>query len=182
MSTLDSLPSVAAHRQTEPARLMRTIRGDLDWIVMKCLEKDRTRRYETASGLAQDVQRHLAGEPILAAPPSAAYRLRKFVRRHKVGVATGLTIAAVLVLGIVGTTIGMLWAVAEAERAERQAERALRAESQATQRTKELEQVAEFGGGTRASSCSPLQAWISSASASPNRSRRTAGGDCGIWA
>ena len=89
------------------------IKGELDWIVMKAIEKDRRRRYETANALAMDVRRYLAGEPVLAAPPSTSYRLKKLVRRHKVAATTGALIAASLVLGLIGTTLGML-------RAERQ--------------------------------------------------------------
>jgi len=127
LSTLkDSLARVAAHRHTEPRRLGAIIRGDLDWIVMKCLEKDRTRRYETANGLAMDVGRHLAGEPVVAAPPSATYRLHKFVRRHRVGVMAGCGIAVVLVLGVIGTTTGMVWAVREAGAAAAQRDKAER--------------------------------------------------------
>src|SRR6185312_12663083 len=78
-----SLASIAAHRKMEPAMLGRLIKGDFDWIVMKALEKDRNRRYDTANGLAMDVGRYLADEPVLACPPSVRYRLRKFVRRNK---------------------------------------------------------------------------------------------------
>ena len=74
VSTADALPSIAASRDVEPAHLKRALRGDLDWIVMKALEKDRTRRYETANGFAADILRHLAHEPVVAAPPSRAYR------------------------------------------------------------------------------------------------------------
>ena len=93
VSTADALPSIAASRDIEPAHLKRALRGDLDWIVMMSLEKDRTRRYETANGLAADILRHLAHEPVVAAPPSRSYRLRKFVRKHR-----GAVIAASLVL------------------------------------------------------------------------------------
>jgi tetratricopeptide (TPR) repeat protein len=96
----DTLPTIAAARHTEPAKLTKLVRGELDWIVMKALEKDRSRRYETASAFAADVQRYLNDEPVLACPPSAAYRLRKFVRRHKtaLGVA-GLTLYFIALLG-----------------------------------------------------------------------------------
>ena len=93
VSTSDALPSISANRDIEPAHLKRALQGDLDWIVMMALEKDRTRRYETANGFAADIQRHLAHEPVVAAPPSRAYRLRKFVRKHR-----GAVIAASLVL------------------------------------------------------------------------------------
>src|SRR5207253_10763115 len=91
----DSLASISAQRHTEPAKLTKLVRGELDWIVMKALEKDRGRRYETANGFAIDVQRYLAGEPVLAAPASQWYRLRKFVRRHRGPVAAaGLVLLA----------------------------------------------------------------------------------------
>jgi tetratricopeptide (TPR) repeat protein/serine/threonine protein kinase len=108
LSTAEQSPSVAANRGLEPKKLTGVVRGDLDWIVMKCLEKDRNRRYETANGLVMDVQRYLADEPVLASPPSAAYRLRKFVRRHKAGLLT--TTATTLVLVLVAGGIGwVLW-------------------------------------------------------------------------
>jgi WD40 repeat protein/serine/threonine protein kinase len=108
LSTCNTLPSVAASRRTEPAKLSRMLRGELDWVVMKALEKDRTRRYETANGLARDIQRYLNDEVVEARPPSAAYRVSKFLRRHK-----GQAIAASLVLlallaGIAGTTWGLI--------------------------------------------------------------------------
>jgi serine/threonine protein kinase/WD40 repeat protein len=95
----ESLPSISAQRQTEPARLAKLIRGELDWIVMKALEKDRKRRYETANEFARDIQRYLADEPVLASPPSAVYRLRKFVRRNKAVLATVGLVAVILVVG-----------------------------------------------------------------------------------
>jgi eukaryotic-like serine/threonine-protein kinase len=95
------------------------VRGDLDWIVMKCLEKDRTRRYETANGLASDIQRHLNNEAVLARPPSAAYRFQKLVRRNKLGFAAVTGVAAVLVLGVVVST----WQAIRATRAEREQNR-----------------------------------------------------------
>ncbi len=102
------LPSVAAQRHTEPARLAKLLRGDLDWIVMKALEKDRSRRYDTASSLAHDIERYLDQKPVEACPPSTAYRLRKFFRRNRGAViAAGLLLLA-LVGGIAGTTLGLI--------------------------------------------------------------------------
>jgi serine/threonine protein kinase/tetratricopeptide (TPR) repeat protein len=110
-----SLPSISAQRQTEPAKLTKLMRGELDWVVMKALDKDRNRRYETANGFAMDVQRYLNDEPVQACPPSAWYRFRKFARRNRGPMAAGLALAALLVLGIVGTSIGLAWAL-QAER------------------------------------------------------------------
>src|SRR6476619_4472897 len=78
-----ALVAISANRHMEPTRLTRLVRGELDWIVMKALEKDRGRRYETANGFAQDLQRYLADEPVQACPPSTAYRLRKFARKNR---------------------------------------------------------------------------------------------------
>jgi tetratricopeptide (TPR) repeat protein len=115
LSTTDEMPSVAANRGTEPAKLTKLVRGELDWIVMKALEKDRNRRYESANGFAMDVQRYLADEAVLACPPSAAYRLRKFVRRHKGPVLAASLVLLALVAGSAGTTIGMVQARRSAE-------------------------------------------------------------------
>jgi serine/threonine protein kinase/Tfp pilus assembly protein PilF len=108
--------AVAAHRRVDPRGLSRLVRGDLDWIVMKALEKDRSRRYETANGFAADIGRYLSDEPVLACPPSAAYWLRKFVHRHKGLVLASMVVLAALVLGIAGTTIGLLQARAERDK------------------------------------------------------------------
>src|SRR5262249_46446320 len=101
LSTAEGLPTLAANRGTEPAKLTKLVRGELDWIVMKALEKDRARRYETANGFAMDVQRYLADEPVQACPPSVGYQLRKFVRRNKLALTT-LSILALAVLLAVG--------------------------------------------------------------------------------
>ena len=97
------LTAVAQRRHVEPPKLIHLIhliRGDLDWLVMKCLEKDRTRRYETASGLAADIQRHLSNEPVTARAPSTGYRFHKFVRRNKLAFAAASAVAAALVIGL----------------------------------------------------------------------------------
>jgi serine/threonine protein kinase/tetratricopeptide (TPR) repeat protein len=118
LSSSDALPSLAARRQTEPAKLSRLVRGDLDWIVLKALEKDRNRRYETANGLAMDVQRHLAGEPVLAAPPSVRYRLQKFLRKHRGPVLAASLVLLALLTGIAGTTWGLVEAMHQRDAAD----------------------------------------------------------------
>jgi serine/threonine protein kinase len=107
LSTLahGDLAAIARSRQTEPPRLLNLVRGDLDWIVMKCLEKDRARRYETASGLAQDVLRHLSNEPVTAAAPSVVYRTGKFIRRHRFGLATATALALLLIAGVTALAV-----------------------------------------------------------------------------
>ena len=97
--------SVARERGTEAAKLALLLRGDLDWIVMHCLEKDRTRRYETANALAADVQRYLDSEPIVARPPSTTYRMGKFVRRHKTVVAASSAVLLTLVAGVIVSSV-----------------------------------------------------------------------------
>ncbi len=119
LSTSDMLPSIAASRQILPAQLSRFVKGDLDWIVMKALEKDRNRRYETANGLARDVERFLSDEVVEATPPSTAYRLRKFVRRNKGQVLAGCAVALTLIAGIAGTTYGLFLAEEGRAKAER---------------------------------------------------------------
>jgi non-specific serine/threonine protein kinase/serine/threonine-protein kinase len=94
------LTAQAERSGTEPQRLVSLLRGDLDWIAMKSLERDRARRYDSVSALAADVRRHLSSEPVLAAPPSAAYRVAKFVRRHWAGVAAAVAVVAALALGL----------------------------------------------------------------------------------
>jgi serine/threonine protein kinase/formylglycine-generating enzyme required for sulfatase activity len=150
LSGSGALPSVAAQRSLEPAQLTRLVRGDLDWIVMKSLEKERSRRYETANGLARDLQRYLADEVVEARPPSASYRLRKFVRRNRSLVVAAALIMLVLVFGIAGTTWGMIRAAARAEGerlakldAEEQKSKALAAasaEKAADERAEKIEQ------------------------------------------
>ncbi|HEX4072328.1 MAG TPA: protein kinase, partial [Planctomycetaceae bacterium] len=128
ISTLgNTRAAVAAQRRADPQRLSQLVRGDLDWIVMKTLEKDRTRRYETANGLAMDLQRYLADEPVDACPPSATYRFRKFARRNKAGLATGAVVLAALVAGTGVST----WQAIRATHAEQSARQSLQAESEA---------------------------------------------------
>jgi serine/threonine protein kinase len=127
LTTMDEgeLTTTAQRRQTDAPKLVHLVRGDLDWIVMKCLEKDRTRRYETANGLALDLLRHVNSEPVLARPPSNAYRFQKMVRRNKLACAAVVAVALALLLGVVAS----VW----------QAERAIRAEREQSQLRKEAE-------------------------------------------
>jgi len=112
------LTAIAQRHGAEPPRLVHLICGDLDWIVMKSLEKDRTRRYETANGLAMDIQRHLSNEPIVARPPSSAYRFQKLVRRNKLAFTAAGVVAAAVVFGVAG----ILWQWRAAERNREEAE------------------------------------------------------------
>ncbi|HZL86950.1 MAG TPA: serine/threonine-protein kinase, partial [Pirellulaceae bacterium] len=98
----EALASISANRHTEPAKLTKLVRGELDWIVMKTLEKDRNRRYETAKDFAADVQRYLGDEPVQACPPSRWYRFRKFARRNKRPVLAATLVVLALVGGIIG--------------------------------------------------------------------------------
>jgi serine/threonine protein kinase/tetratricopeptide (TPR) repeat protein len=119
---------IAARRSADPRRLGASVRGELDWIVMKCLEKDRTRRYESASALGLDIANHLADQPVAAGPPSRRYRFGKFVRRHRGPVLGVSVVLLTLIAGIAGTTAGLLGqsrqrAVAEHEKTVAQRER-----------------------------------------------------------
>ncbi len=115
VSSSQSLPSIAANRRIEPAKLGSMIRGELDWIVLKAMEKDRGRRYETTNKLAEDIQHYLDDEPVEACPPSAAYRFRKFASRNKAIIGTLAIVSSCLMLGLIGTT----WQAIRASRAER---------------------------------------------------------------
>src|SRR5207344_3550627 len=122
LSKADDLPNIAANRNIEPAKLAKTLRGELDWVVMKAIEKDRTRRYDTANGLARDIQRYLADEVVEARPPSAGYRLKKFVRRHKGQVLAACLVLLALLAGMAGTTFGLIEARKQEELARTEAE------------------------------------------------------------
>jgi hypothetical protein len=114
LSGSGSLPTVAAQRQLEPVKLTKLVRGELDWIVMKCLEKDRSRRYETANGLARDVERYLADELVEARPATAGYRLRKLARKHRVAISTAAAFAGLLIAAAAVSS----WLAVKATRAE----------------------------------------------------------------
>jgi len=124
-------------RYAQVQETITLLQGDLDWIVMKCLEKDRTRRYETANGLAADLKRHLSDEPVVARPPSRAYKFQKAVRRNQLAFGAGAALTAMLVLGLAAS----LW---QAGRANREAARALRAEGVAKDRLSESEAISGF--------------------------------------
>jgi serine/threonine protein kinase/tetratricopeptide (TPR) repeat protein len=133
------LTATAQHRHEEPPKLVSLMKGDLDWIVMKALEKDRTRRYETANGLAMDVQRYLNNEPVVARPPSRIYRLQKLVRRNRIVFASGVAVAVALIAGL-GTATWMFFR----EREARQEQARLREKAEEAERQQnELRQQAE---------------------------------------
>ncbi|TWU22592.1 serine/threonine protein kinase [Bythopirellula polymerisocia] len=139
ISTLsaDLASTVADRHRTDVRQLQQTVRGDLDWLVMKAMEKDRNRRYESASSLARDVERYLQDEPVEACPPSAAYRFRKYIRRNKVVIATMAVVATALVVGAGVAT----W---QAIRATVERDRAIAAEKVAGTEAARSEQVAQF--------------------------------------
>ncbi len=122
----DACTEAARNRRTEPGRLVSQLKGDLDWITMKALEKDRTRRYGSVSEIAADIARHLSHQPVLATPPSPLYRAKKFVRRHRFGVAAGGTLALLLVAFAVAMAL-------QAQQIARERDSALAAERTATQ-------------------------------------------------
>jgi serine/threonine protein kinase/tetratricopeptide (TPR) repeat protein len=141
LSTVAELPTVAARRGLEPKKLSGLVRGELDWIVMRALDKDRNRRYETASALATDVVRYLADEPVLACPPSAGYRVRKFIRRNKGPVLAASVVFFTLFGGVVGTTLGMV----RAEDAREGAENHRQAAEKNAERAVAAQELAEAG-------------------------------------
>lgn len=111
------ITEIAAQRSSQPSRLTAALRGELDWIVLKAMEKERARRYETPGAIAADLQRYLTGQPVEAAPPALMYRMRKFVRRNRFGVLAGSAVATALVLGIAGASAGLVNARRSLERA-----------------------------------------------------------------
>jgi serine/threonine protein kinase len=114
LSSAEALPSLSASRGTDPKRLSLLLRNELDWIVMRSLEKDRSRRYETANAFAADISRYLNGEPVHAHPPSMGYRLQKFLRKNRGGVVAAASIAGTLIVGCIGTSLGMVEAQRQA--------------------------------------------------------------------
>jgi serine/threonine protein kinase len=142
----DALPSISAQRRMEPARLTKVVRGDLDWIVMKALEKDRTRRYETANGFARDVQRYLDGDPVEACPPSAAYKVKKLARKHRVALATIAAFALLLVAATAVSASLAIWANRERIRAVKAEDAAKEQKTRAEEREEmAIDAVKRFG-------------------------------------
>ncbi|MCP4171840.1 MAG: protein kinase [Fuerstiella sp.] len=135
----DAITGVSEQRRIEPFRLQQILRGELDWIVMRSLEKDRRRRYETANVFAEDLTRHLNDEQVLARPPSLGYRLQKIFRRHRVSILTGISVVLLLVAGLIGT--GSMWLKANRLAQEKQgvAEKAQTAEAQERTARQEVE-------------------------------------------
>jgi eukaryotic-like serine/threonine-protein kinase len=146
LTTSQTLETVAVARQTEPKKLIALVRGELDWIVLKSLEKDRKRRYETANELAADLQRYLADEPVAACPPSAGYRFRKLVRRNKGPVLAASLVFLALVGGIVGTSIGYFQAEQARSDAAKRAEGELKAKQSAEKRLAQVEKGIDLLG------------------------------------
>jgi len=148
ISTLGmAVTTVSTNRRSDPRQLSQLFRGELDWIAMKALEKDRDRRYATAADMARDVERYLRNEPVEASPPSSVYRMRKFLRRHRGPVLAALLIFIVLVGGVIGTSLGMLRAANRAEEEARQRHRAELAETDAKANAIEAKKTADVALG-----------------------------------
>jgi WD40 repeat protein/serine/threonine protein kinase len=133
----ETLSAVAAQRKTEPARLSRMFRGDLDWITMKALEKDRTRRYETANGLARDIERYLNDEPVEAGPPGAGYRIRKFAHKNRKALRIAVAFFLLLVVGAVAAAWQAIRATVAEHNANTQRDLAQKNELEASQAREE---------------------------------------------
>ena len=133
----DALSAIAKHRKSEAPQLIHQVRGDLDWIVLKALEKDRARRYETANGLAADIRRHLNNEPVVARPPGSVYRFQKLVRRHRLAFAAASAIVLALAIGVAIS----VWSLIKEHQALMESDR-LRIEAQAE--AAKSQQVARF--------------------------------------
>jgi len=131
----DELTTTARRRSADTSKLLHQLKGDLDWIVMKCLEKDRSRRYDTANGLAADLRRHLSNEPVVARPPSATYRFQKAFRRNKIFFTAGTAVVMALILGLGLAAVGLRRATKERNSAvvARTAEEAQRRQAQQAQ-------------------------------------------------
>jgi tetratricopeptide (TPR) repeat protein len=137
LSAIKTLPDIAGRRRSEPKQLTRIIRGELDWVVMKAIDKERSRRYETANGLAMDVERYLKDEPVMARPATTAHRIQRFVRRNRTGILAGSLVLLALIGGLVGTTWGLIQARHDRDQADE-------ARRMAEQREAETKAVVDF--------------------------------------
>lgn len=142
LSSAEELPSIAANRAVEPRELLSWVRGDIDWIVMKALEKDRNRRYETANGFAADVQRYLSGEAVLAHPPGRWYRLKKFVKRNRVQVVAAGLVTTTLLSGLF-TSLWFLNRALHAEETAKYNETQAKKESEEKEKQRQLAEARE---------------------------------------
>jgi hypothetical protein len=147
VSTLkDELDILARSRNVEPKRLSAELKGELDWIVMKAMEKDRTRRYPTTTALATDLDRYLNDEPVTAGPPSAVYRWKKYARRYRGAMIAAGTVVAAMLLGIIATTYTMFWALAERDKAIAEHRHAVMAEQRAIEEAERAKRYSSMAG------------------------------------
>jgi serine/threonine protein kinase len=144
LSSHTSLPTIATNRKLDPKKLSVLVRGELDWIVMKAIDKERDRRYQSAASLAEDLRRYLDGEAVLACPPSASYQLHKFARRYRAVLASAVMVLAALLLGLAGTS----WALIQATEAIDRADVELRRRELENRRMHNASIVQEFQAGT----------------------------------
>jgi serine/threonine protein kinase len=144
LSSSQALDAISERRRIEPAKLTKLVDGELNWIVMKCLEKDRNRRYETASALANDLEHYLRDQPVEACPPSRSYRLKKLIRRNKAAVFAAVTIVAALTAGLTLSSIGFIQARHQAEIAGRAEAQALHDRDDKEMSRRNSEEVSKF--------------------------------------
>jgi serine/threonine protein kinase/Flp pilus assembly protein TadD len=177
LGAADTLPALAADRRTEPRKLVALVHGELDWVVMKALEKDRNRRYETAGDLARDIQHHLADEPVGASPPTLRYRLRKFARRNRRALTTLGLLGAMLLVTMAAAAGGIGWAVrdrtarqADADR--EQAERLAENERELDRTLQEAGQFRDRGDWPKAKAAVQRAEWLVAAGGSDASTRR----------
>ena len=157
LSTLgERLTVISRHRSTDPKRLQQQVCGELDWIVMKSLEKERVRRYDSANSFAADVERYLTGEPVEAHPQSSTYRLRKFARRYRVPVIAALTVLTALVLGITGMSVGLVQTVKLNEQLVQEIEKTEAAQAKAEEEARRANHAVLAEGRARTGSTSQL--------------------------
>ena len=138
------LEAIAKRRRTEPRTLTKRIRGELDWIILKAMDKDRQRRYETAAALAQDIGRYLRDEAVSAGPPTATYRVGKFVKRHFIGIAAGGAVAAALLVGLAMAVVGFYQARHQRDVAVKATDAALVAKAAADGEARRTREMVEF--------------------------------------